>query len=54
MFAVFAVYPEGSKLLVGYAHRQVDVDWLISDCIETNEMKKLDAAGIEFSVELVG
>lgn len=54
MFAVFAVYPGGSKVLVGYAHKQVDVDGLISDSIETNGRKKLDTAGIEFRVELVG
>ena len=54
MFAVFAIYPGGSKVLVGYAHNQVDVDWLISDCVEVNGRKRLDAAGIKFDVELVG
>ena len=52
MYAVVAVYPNGFRVLVGFAHTQADVDGLISDCITTNGEDLIRAAGIRFCVEL--
>lgn len=52
MYAVVAVYPNGARVLVGYAHSDFDVNGLISDCIAVNGKENLKAAGIRFSVEL--
>ena len=53
MYSVIAVYPSGSKILIGFAHSEMDVNGLIQDCIETNGEEALKAAGIQFAVELV-
>lgn len=53
MFAVFATYPSGAKILVGYAHQQVDVDGLISDCLKVNGAESIEASGIHLDVEPV-
>lgn len=52
MFAVVAVYPSGSRVLVGFGHSQADVDGLIADCIATNGEEKLREMGVHFNVEL--
>lgn len=52
MYAVVAVYPNGSRVLVGYAHTQPDVDGLVDDCIAVNGRENLLAAGIRLQVEL--
>ena len=54
MYAVVAVYPNGARVLVGFAHNQDDVNGLIDDCVEANGREKLLAAGIRLQVELAG
>ena len=54
MYAVVAAYPNGARILVGFAHNQDDVNGLICDCITANGRENLQAAGIRFQVELVG
>ena len=51
MYSVIAVYPDGTRILVGYAHSSADVNGLIDDCIAANGKETLEAAGIRFSVE---
>ena len=50
MFAVVAVYPSGHRVLVGFAH--TEVDGLINDCITYNGEEKLKKMGVRFNVEL--
>ena len=53
MFAVVAVYPSGQRVLVGFAHSQVDVDGLIEDTCNANGGREaLAARGICFDIEL--
>lgn len=52
MFAVVAVYPQGDRILVGFAHSQEDVDGLIRDCIDYNGAEKINQLGVRFNVEL--
>lgn len=54
MFAVVAVYPQGDRVLVGFAHTEEDVDGLIRDCIEYNGSEKIISLGVRFDVELAG
>lgn len=54
MFAVVAVYPQGERILVGFAHTEEDVDGLIRDCIEYNGSEKIISLGVRFDVELAG
>ncbi len=54
MFAVVAVYPQGERILVGFAHTEEDVDGLIRDCIEYNGSEKISSLGVRFDVELAG
>ena len=51
MYSVIALYPNGARVLVGFAHTEADVRGLIDDCIAKNGKKKLQAEGIRFSVE---
>lgn len=54
MYAVVAVYPNGARILVGFAHNHDDVNGLIGDCITANGRENLQAACIRFRVELAG
>lgn len=51
MYSVVALYPNGDRVLVGFAHSEADVRGLINDCIAKNGKEQLQAAGIRFCVE---
>lgn len=51
MYSVVALYPNGDRVLVGFANSEEDVRGLINDCIAKNGKEQLQAAGIRFSVE---
>lgn len=54
MYAAVAVYPNGARVLVGFAHNRDDVNGLICDCIAANCRENLQAAGVRLQVELAG